>query len=117
MRFQETAEQLALRAELRAYFATLLPPEQREKLDAPGTNETVFRQVVRRLGEDGWLGLGWPKEYGGQARSGVGQYLIFGEVPGPGIPFPFLPVNPVRAVFNAFGPRGQKATYLPPILA
>src|SRR5881275_498125 len=117
MRFQETAEQLALRAELRAYFATLLPPEQREKLDAPGTNETVFRQVVRRLGEDGWLGLGWPKEYGGQARSAVEQYIMFDEVQRAGIPFPFVTVNTVAPSLMRFGTAEQKATYLPKILA
>src|SRR4051812_13634747 len=117
MRFQETAEQLALRGELRRYFATLLPPEQREKLDAPGTNETVFRQVVRRLGQDGWLGLGWPKEYGGQARSAVEQYIMFDEVQRAGIPFPFVTVNTVAPSLMRFGTDEQKATYLPPILA
>jgi alkylation response protein AidB-like acyl-CoA dehydrogenase len=117
MRFQETAEQLALRAELRRYFAQLLPPEQREKLDAPGTNETVFRQVVRRLGQDGWLGLGWPKEYGGQARSAVEQYVMFDEVQRAGIPFPFVTVNTVAPSLMRFGTDEQKAKYLPPILA
>jgi len=117
MRFQETAEQLALRAELRRYFAELLPAEQREKLDAPGTNETVFRQVVRRLGQDGWLGLGWPKEYGGQARSAVEQYVMFDEVQRAGIPFPFVTVNTVAPSLMRFGTDEQKATYLPPILA
>src|SRR5438309_1633736 len=117
MRFQETPEQLALRAELRRYFAELLPPEQREKLDAPGTNEPVFRQVVRRLGQDGWLGLGWPKEYGGQARSAVEQYIMFDEVQRAGIPFPFVTVNTVAPSLMRFGTEEQKATYLSPILA
>lgn len=117
MRFQETAEQLALRAELRRYFATLLPPEDREKLGAPGENATVFRRVVRQLGQDGWLGLGWPKEYGGQARSAVDQYIMFDEVQRAGIPFPFVTVNTVAPSLMRFGTDEQKATYLPPILA
>jgi alkylation response protein AidB-like acyl-CoA dehydrogenase len=117
MRFQETAEQLALRAELRRYFATLLPPEDREKLGAPGENATAFRQVVRQLGQDGWLGLGWPKEYGGQARSAVDQYIMFDEVQRAGIPFPFVTVNTVAPSLMRFGTDEQKATYLPPILA
>jgi alkylation response protein AidB-like acyl-CoA dehydrogenase len=117
MRFQETAEQHALRVELRRYFATLLPPEEREKLGAPGANATVFRQVVRRLGQDGWLGLGWPKEYGGQARSAVEQYIMFDEVQRAGIPFPFVTVNTVAPSLMRFGTDEQKATYLPPILA
>jgi 3-oxocholest-4-en-26-oyl-CoA dehydrogenase alpha subunit len=117
MRFQETAEQRALRAELRRYFADLLPAEDREKLGAPGENAAVFRQVVRRLGQDGWLGLGWPKEYGGQARSAVDQYLMFDEVQRAGIPFPFVTVNTVAPSLMRFGTDEQKATYLPPILA
>jgi alkylation response protein AidB-like acyl-CoA dehydrogenase len=117
MRFQETAEQHALRAELRRYFATLLPPEQRGAMDAPGANETVFRQVVRRLGQDGWLGLGWPKEYGGQDRSAVEQFIMFDEVQRAGIPFPFVTVNTVAPSLMRFGTDEQKATYLPPILA
>ena len=117
MRFQETAEQHALRAELRRYFATVLPAEEREKLGAPGENATVFRQVVRRLGQDGWLGLGWPKEYGGQARSAVDQYIMFDEVQRAGIPFPFVTVNTVAPSLMRFGTDEQKATYLPPILA
>src|SRR5512146_2941843 len=117
MRFQETAEQRALRSELRRYFATLLPAEEREKLGAPGENAAVFRQVVRRLGQDGWLGLGWPEEYGGQARSAVDQYIMFDEVQRAGIPFPFVTVNTVAPSLMRFGTDEQKATYLPPILA
>jgi len=117
MRFQETAEQRALRAELRRYFATLLPPDQRDNLEAPGANAAVFRQVVRRLGQDGWLGLGWPKEYGGQARSAVEQFIMFDEVQRAGIPFPFVTVNTVAPSLMRFGTDEQKATYLPPILS
>jgi alkylation response protein AidB-like acyl-CoA dehydrogenase len=117
MRFQETAEQRALRVELRHYFATLLPPESRASLGAPGENAEVFRRVVRQLGRDGWLGLGWPKEYGGQARSAVEQYIMFDEVQRAGVPFPFVTVNTVAPSLMRFGTDEQKATYLPPILA
>ena len=117
MRFQETPGQRALRVELRRYFATLLPPEKRAQLGAPGENATVFREVVRRLGQDGWLGLGWPKEYGGQARSAVDQYIMFDEVQRAGLPFPFVTVNTVAPSLMRFGTDEQKATYLPPILA
>ena len=30
----------------------------------------VFREIVRRMGRDGWLGVGWPVEYGGQGFGG-----------------------------------------------
>ena len=63
-----TPEQQALRAELRAYFAGLLTPEVRAELGEPGEGGEAFRRVVRQMGADGWLGIGWPKEYGGQGR-------------------------------------------------
>src|SRR3954449_8219396 len=117
MRFQETAEEQSLRRELRDYFTTLLPPEEREKVGAAGENAPVFRSIVRRLGGDGWLGLGWPKEYGGQARSAREQYIMFDEVQRAGIPFPFVTVNTVAPSLMRFGTDEQKATYLPRILA
>ena len=63
-----TAEQEALRRELRAYYAELLTPEIREELHRGMGSGPTMRAVVRRMGADGWLGIGWPKEYGGQGR-------------------------------------------------
>jgi 3-oxocholest-4-en-26-oyl-CoA dehydrogenase alpha subunit len=117
MRFQETAEEQSLRRELRDYFTTLLPPAEREKIGAAGENAPMFRSIVRRLGADGWLGLGWPKEYGGQARSAREQYIMFDEVQRAGVPFPFVTVNTVAPSLMRFGTDEQKATYLPRILA
>jgi alkylation response protein AidB-like acyl-CoA dehydrogenase len=56
-----TAEQEALRDELRAYYSKLLDPETRAAIEADPSGP-VQREVVRRLGADGWLGIGWPKE-------------------------------------------------------
>ena len=64
MFLDETSEQTALRKELREYFARLLTPEVRLALGEPGEGSPLFRQIVRRMGQDGWLGLGWPKKYG-----------------------------------------------------
>jgi 3-oxocholest-4-en-26-oyl-CoA dehydrogenase alpha subunit len=117
MRFQETPEEQSLRRELRDYFTTLLPADEREKLGAPGENAPAFRSIVRRLGQDGWLGLGWPKEYGGQARSAREQYIMFDEVQRAGVPFPFVTVNTVAPSLMRFGTDEQKSSYLPRILA
>ncbi|MDX6234751.1 MAG: 3-oxocholest-4-en-26-oyl-CoA dehydrogenase alpha subunit [Nocardioidaceae bacterium] len=117
MRFQETAEERALRTELRDYFATLMSAEDREGLGAPGENEPAFRRVVRRLGADGWLGIGWPKEYGGQARSAREQFIMFDEVQRAGVPFPFVTINTVGPTIMRFGTEAQKERYLPGILA
>jgi alkylation response protein AidB-like acyl-CoA dehydrogenase len=112
-----TDEQLALRKELREYFAEVLgPPEARAELGHPGEGNPRFRDVIRRLGADGWLGLGWPKEYGGQGRDAIDQFILFDEVQRAGCPFPFVTVNTVGPTLMAFGSEEQKQRYLPGIL-
>ena len=61
MYLEETPEEQALRSELRAYFAQLVTDEDRAALDGEGEGGEVFRRLVRRMGADGWLGVGWPE--------------------------------------------------------
>src|SRR3954466_10622705 len=117
MRFQETAEERALRSELRAYFTRLRAELDLHHDRAPGEDEPGFRRAIRRLGQDGWLGIGWPKEYGGQARSAREQFVMFDEVQRAGIPFPFVTVNTVGPTIMRFGTDEQKRRYLRGILA
>jgi alkylation response protein AidB-like acyl-CoA dehydrogenase len=112
--------QIALRAELQQYFADLVTPEIRRGL-ASATGEfgeaTVYKEVIRQIGKDGWLGIGWPKEYGGQARSMVEQ-LIFTDVAAvAGVPIPYLTLNTVGPTIMRFGTEEQKEYFLPKILA
>src|ERR1700683_716466 len=111
-----TDEQLALRKELREYFAGLLTPEVRAGLGHAGEGSPIFRDVVRRIGADGWLGLGWPKEYGGEGRGAIDQFILFDEVQRAGAPFPFVTINTVGPTIMAFGSEDQKRRYLPGIL-
>jgi alkylation response protein AidB-like acyl-CoA dehydrogenase len=113
-------QQVALREELREYFAQLVTPEIRAGL-ASATGEFgeagVYKDVIRQIGEDGWLGIGWPKEYGGQARSMVEQ-LIFTDVAAiAGVPIPYLTLNTVGPTIMRFGSTEQKEFFLPRILA
>jgi alkylation response protein AidB-like acyl-CoA dehydrogenase len=70
----------ALRAELREYFARLITPDVRRALEAEGEQggETT-RRIRRQLGADGWLGIGWPVEYGGQGKGPEMQFIFFDE--------------------------------------
>ncbi|WP_100497405.1 acyl-CoA dehydrogenase family protein [Geodermatophilus chilensis] len=117
MDLRETAAQRELRAELRGYFTTLLPEDERRRVGEAGVGGPRFREVVKRLGEDGWLGIGWPVEYGGQGRSVEEQYVFFDEVQRAGLPFPFVTVNTVGPTLMAHGTEEQKQRYLPGILA
>ncbi|MFE1950070.1 acyl-CoA dehydrogenase family protein [Streptomyces sp. NPDC059524] len=117
MDLRESAAQRALRRELRAYFAALLPEDERRRAGEEGVGGGRFREVVARLGADGWLGIGWPVEYGGQGRSAEDQYVFFDEVQRAGLPFPFVTVNTVGPTLMEYGTEEQKKRFLPGILA
>ena len=111
-----TAEQLQLSRELRGYFADLMTPRLREAVGEGGDRD-AYRELVRRLGRDGWLGIGWPAEYGGQGRPLVDQYIFFDEVQRAGVPFPFVTINTIGPTIQRFGTDEQKRAYLPGILS
>jgi alkylation response protein AidB-like acyl-CoA dehydrogenase len=116
MYLEETADQLALRAELRSYFAALLTPAVRAELERDPEGGPVFRRLVRQMGADGWLGIGWPKQFGGQGRPPTDQYIFFDEVWRARAPFPFVTLNTVGPTIMEFGSEEHKARFLPGIL-
>jgi len=118
MHLDFTPEQQALREELRAYFANLFTPELRAELDAEWDEcgGPVFRKVVARMGEDGWFGIGWPVEYGGQGRTTLEQLIFWDEVYRARAPLHIIPVNTIGPAIMTFGSAAQKAELLPKIL-
>jgi alkylation response protein AidB-like acyl-CoA dehydrogenase len=111
-----TPEQEALRDEIRAYFARLVTPEYQAELAESEGGGPLYMQAVRRLGADGWLGVGWPREYGGQGRTPVEQFIFFDEASRAGVMLPMLTINAVAPAIMEHGTAEQKATYLPAIL-
>jgi 3-oxocholest-4-en-26-oyl-CoA dehydrogenase alpha subunit len=120
MHLAYTPEQEQLRRELRAYFAGLMTPELRAGLaNAAGEygGGHAYRQIVRQLGRDGWLVLGWPTEYGGRGGSMIDQLIFTDEAAIAHVPVPFLTLNSVGPTIMKFGTPEQKAQYLPRIAA
>jgi 3-oxocholest-4-en-26-oyl-CoA dehydrogenase alpha subunit len=116
MRLALTDEQEALRAELRAYFSDLMTPEVEAAMSGGEWGGSRYRELTRKMGADGWLGIGWPKEYGGQGRSAVEQYIFFDEAQRAGAPVPFLTINTVGPTLMRYGTEEQRAAFLPRIL-
>ena len=115
-----TPGQERLRQQLREYFADLMTPEVRAGLGDPSGDYgdgQAYRDVVRRLGRDGWLALGWPSEYGGRDGSMLDQLIFTDEAAAAGVPVPFLTINTVGPTIMRFGTDEQKARYLPKIAA
>ncbi len=117
MFLEESPEQQRLRADLRDYYGALLTDEVRAALATEGDGGQVWRQTVRTIGKDGWLGIGWPQEYGGQGRPATDQFIFFDETRRAGAPFPFVTVNTVGPTIMRFGTEEQKQFFLPGILA
>jgi len=111
-----TDSQLALRDELRAYFSGLLSPGERAAL-LTERHGTVYRDVVRRMGRDGWLGVGWPPEYGGRGLGQVEQQIFVSEAARADVPLPAVTLQTVGPVLQAYGTAAQKEFFLPRILA
>jgi 3-oxocholest-4-en-26-oyl-CoA dehydrogenase alpha subunit len=109
-------EQRELRDHLRGYFADLVTDELRRELKDSEGGGPEYRRILKRLADDGWLGIGWPKEYGGQGRSAIEQYIFAEEVQRVGFPLPFLTLGTVGPTIMHYGDEAQKQKFLPPIL-
>ncbi|WP_409239686.1 acyl-CoA dehydrogenase family protein [Streptomyces sp. PA5.6] len=111
MHLAPTERQRRLRADLRTYFRDVMPDGPPDGTDAEGQ-----RQVLRRIGADGMLGLGWPVEYGGQGRGADEQFVFFDEAYRAGAPVSMVTLNTVGPTLMKYGTEEQKAAFLPRIL-
>jgi alkylation response protein AidB-like acyl-CoA dehydrogenase len=117
MDLEFTAEQQAFRAMVRAWVAANLPPDIACKVrDGLRQSRDDLQRWARILGKKGWLGYGWPKEFGGPGWDAVERHLFEEECALAGAPriVPFGPVM-VAPVIMAFGSRAQQERFLPGI--
>ncbi|NUP37798.1 MAG: acyl-CoA dehydrogenase [Streptomyces sp.] len=114
MHLAPTPRQRRLREELRGYFRDLITPETRAALP---NDPALQRQLLRRIGADGLLGLGWPVEYGGQGRGPDEQFVFFDEAYRAGAPVSMVTLNTVGPTLMKYGTEEQKRTFLPRILS
>lgn len=111
-----TPEQRALKAELREYFSSLISPEEQAVMRTERHGPT-YRAVIRRMGADGWLGVGWPTEYGGKGFGEIEQQIFVNEAARADIPLPAVTLQTVGPTLQTYGTQEQKDRFLPAILA
>jgi hypothetical protein len=116
MHIELTDEQRALGKEVREYFAGLLSAAERAELLTERHGD-VYREVVRRMGRDGWLGVGWPAEYGGRGLGQLEQQIFVSEAARADVPLPAVTLQTVGPTLQAYGTQQQKDFFLPRILA
>ncbi len=119
MKLEYTPQQQALRAELRAYFKELVTPEllaecERDMGEGGGP---LWREALRQMGRDGWIGLGWPTDLGGKGLSPIEQFIFVEEIMRAGYPFPFLTTESVGPQLAEHGNAWQKTEVVPKILS
>jgi 3-oxo-4-pregnene-20-carboxyl-CoA dehydrogenase beta subunit len=111
-----TQEQRALRDDLRRYFAGLVGPAEREAMLTDRHGE-AYRRLVRQLGSDGWLGVGWPAEFGGRGLGPVEQQIFASEAARADVPLPAVTLLTVGPTLMEHGSAAQRERFLPQILA
>jgi len=74
------------------------------------------RAFMRKLGEAGWLGMTWPKDYGGQDESGVYEFLLNEQLAAVGAPQIGKGVGIVGKTIMRHGSEKLKREFLPKIL-
>ncbi|MBV8785902.1 MAG: acyl-CoA dehydrogenase family protein, partial [Mycobacterium sp.] len=111
-----TPEQRQLQAELRQYFSNLISSDEMKAMESDRHN-AAYRAVIRRMGQDGKLGVGWPKEFGGLGFGPVEQSIFVNEAHRADVPLPAVTLQTVGPTLQQFGSEVQKKKFLPAILA
>jgi alkylation response protein AidB-like acyl-CoA dehydrogenase len=110
-----STDQRKLRDELREYFGSVMSERERAAM-LTERHGTVYRELVRRLGDDRWLGVGWPVEYGGRGFGPVEQQIFVNEAARADVPLPYVTLQTVGPTLQRYGTQEQKDFFLPRIL-
>lgn len=107
-----------LRAEVRAFLKETLGPDYGPGLQARSWNGHD-PEFSRALGAKGWLGMTWPKEYGGRERSALERYVIVEELLAGGAPVAahWIADRQSGPLLLRYGTEGQRRAILPRIAA
>ena len=112
-----TAEELAFRHEIRDWVAENLPADIAHKVrQSLRLSREDHQRWAQILGKKGWLGWGWPKQFGGPGWNAIQKHLFEEELALACAPrvIPFGPVM-VAPVIMAFGNAEQQKRFLPGI--
>lgn len=114
--FKLTPAHEAFREEIRGFLRSELPAERRSVRE-DGWVVGFSRSFSEKLGKRGWLGLTWPREYGGQARSVLERLILTEELLRAGAPVAahWLSDRQVGPSILRFGTAEQRREILPRI--
>jgi 3-oxocholest-4-en-26-oyl-CoA dehydrogenase alpha subunit len=119
MNFDFSPEELAFQREVEAFLAANASPDVMDA-NPEQLSQTVDtppkRAFMRKLAERGWLGMSWPKEYGGQEKSGIYDFILTEALSRWGAPQPGKGVGIVGKTIIRNGNEKLKQYFLPRII-
>lgn len=117
MDFRFTAEQEQFRRDIRRFLDEHVTEELRQENATSGhTPGPLAKRFLRLLGERGWLGVGWPKAYGGQGKTMIEQIIFYNELDLRDIHYGGLTITSLAMTIIKLASEEQKQQYLPRIL-
>ena len=111
-----TEAQRAFKAEVREYFSDLVSAEDRLEM-MTDRHGSAYHRTIKQMGSDGWMGVGWPTEYGGKGLGGIEQQIFANEAARADVHLPSVTLQTVGPTLQAFGTQKQKDLFLKDILA
>ncbi len=119
MDFELSGEERAFEAELERFLQEQQSPEVMDR-HPEQLSQTVDtppkRAFMRALGEKGWLGMSWPREYGGAERPGIYDFVLTEALSRHGAPQPGKGVGIVGKTLIRHGNEKLKQYFLPRIM-
>ena len=111
-----TAEERAFKQEARAYLTGLVSDDDRDEMRSD-RHGPAYHRIIKQMGADGWMGVGWPKEYGGQGRGAIEQQVFVNEASRADVHLPSVTLQTVGPTLQAYGTEKQKDMFLADIVA
>jgi 3-oxo-4-pregnene-20-carboxyl-CoA dehydrogenase beta subunit len=111
-----TTSQRELKAEVRDYFSHLVSAEDHAVITRDRHGAT-YEKTIRQMGADGWMGVGWPVEYGGRGLGEVEQTIFANEAQRADVHLPAVTLQTVGPTLQKHGTPRQKELFLERILA
>jgi alkylation response protein AidB-like acyl-CoA dehydrogenase len=118
MDFAYPRDVLQFREDFGRYLDSVVTPDLLSEISTSGAETTgpLTKAFWRRLGEDGYFGLGWPVEYGGGGKSVLYLHAFNYVMMYRRLPVPIVTLNTVAPALMRVGSEAQKKEYLPRIL-
>lgn len=111
-----TEAERTFKAEARRYLSGLVSDADREEMRA-NRHGPAYHRIIKQMGADGWMGVGWPEEYGGQGRGVIEQQVFVNEAARADVHLPSVTLQTVGPTLQAFGTDVQKKMFLSDIIA